>query len=136
MGFSIIWQATVGHTLENNPQWDYATNPKIAPWKLRKQISLTDKPRVTKKDYEGYMPTKEDMLAQLELMYVCTQSMDDSQFLFNFDHLFINPAVVDEVDVFKKAVLSLGKQIKESHKSYLLKYDYILPRNIKAHVTV
>ena len=133
---SIIWQSTAGHTIENDPIWHYGANPNIAPWKLDKPFP-SRKPNIrTKSEYESYLPTRTDFIPQLKLMYALTDTMDDTEDLTGFSHLWVDPTVVGYVHNFKWGIKNLENEISRSHESYPIPYDYILPSNVKARIDI
>jgi len=137
---SIIWQASAGHTVENNPIWEYGANPTIAPWALDKQFPNT-KPEVrNKQEYEEYLPNRGDFVEQLKLMYALTDTtgMDDTEDLTDFTHLWVDPDILDIVNRFKSDISDLEEIIEEEHirKNYPIPYDFILPKVVKSRIDI
>jgi hypothetical protein len=137
---SIIWQASVGHTVENNPIWEYGANPTIAPWELDKELP-NRKPEVrNRREYEEYLPRRDDFSEQLKLMYALTDTtgMDDTEDLTDFNHLWVDPSVLDVVNKFKSDVADLEDVIIEEHdrKNYPIPYDFILPTIAKSRIDI
>jgi len=85
---SIIWQASVGHTFQNDPSWDFAANPKIAPWQLKKSPPAQKPDSFTKEDYLSYLPSGETFQYQFNLINIMTGRNLFAEYLTEkFDHL-------------------------------------------------
>jgi len=121
---SIIWQSTAGHTIENNPIWDYGGNPNIAPWKLAKPLPKS-KPRIsTLREYEAYLPSMHQFTEQLELMFALTASMDDTENFDEFKHLWVEPNVVGFTDKFQERIREINAQVERNHEMYPIPSPY------------
>ena len=132
--FSIIFEASVGHTVGTYSLWDYAANPTIAPWKLDRPLGRGKPVVPNKAEYETYLPKRNEFIEQIKGLY--SLKLDDTEDLVDFTHLWVDPVVVDIVNEFKNDIAGLEKEVKKDHRKYPIPYDYILPSAVKSRIDV
>ena len=68
-------------------------------------------------------------------MYALTDTMDDTEDLTDFTHLWVEDQIIRAVNKFKRQILDLGPMIEKSHQNYLIPYKYLDPKKyVKARI--
>ena len=137
--FSIIWQASVGHTFQNDPSWDFAANPKIAPWQLKKSPPEQKPESFTKEDYLSYLPSGKTFQYQFNLIHIMTGRNLFAEYLTEkFDHLLYVNSEREVLRQFRRSLKTAGKRLRQKHQNdnYPFTFDYVFPQELTASIYV
>ena len=135
LNFSIIWQATVGHTIQNNPSWDFAANPRIAPWQLSRAPPSEKPEKFSEADYESYLPTGEMFQYQFNFVYLQTTENSWADYLDKFDNLMITRHERQRLKRFRIEIEGVSRELKKNYDdNFPFPFDYVLAEKLTTSI--